>query len=528
MGVVDKLKDVYFSLEDKWYALVDKVSDKLPQFGKLIDKIEEKNIPSFPLAIGIVALIIILVIALLLVNAGSALSIGAVDGSNNPVAGATVDVYLGDNIADSRQTSTDGKAAFFLPNGTYTVKISKEGFVTATQDVTVPGTEEILTLNAEDLTIRKAVALKTANGQVISGSGTLRYSCVGSTDEKVAYYTNGTFTAEVDRNCAEIEVDSISGYNLITARASFAGASEVIVEQQSTETGTVIVNISGATPDVTIPPGLRVSIVGDDGTPAKVDVSGTGTIVFSSVPTKKYYVSVIDPAGNFAPYDGKALGEIKELTKDTPLTFNVTLTKTNTAKITVNARDSADGTPIKGVEVKLILSTNTAMATTQVTGETGQVSFDAADGTTYQVATDHPDYIIAEAKSVTASSSTPQIVDIYLVKATADNSQSLLVKVTDMAGNVVDSAKVTIKALTGDVPIADMTTGADGTAEFFNIDLGTYYAYVAKNAFESTSQTIQIQPRRQNTLEVKMNIGNGTVRVKVLDQENAPLGGATV
>ena len=56
-------KDTYFKLEDKWYSLVDKVSDKLPFIGTTIDTIEAKGIPSFPLAI---ALVLVIVLALFL------------------------------------------------------------------------------------------------------------------------------------------------------------------------------------------------------------------------------------------------------------------------------------------------------------------------------------------------------------------------------------------------------------------------------------------------------------------------------
>ena len=55
----DALKDAYFSVEEKWYGFIDKISDKLPFVGKIVDKMEEKNIPSFPVAIALLVIMIV-------------------------------------------------------------------------------------------------------------------------------------------------------------------------------------------------------------------------------------------------------------------------------------------------------------------------------------------------------------------------------------------------------------------------------------------------------------------------------------
>ncbi len=50
MSFTDSIKDTYYSLEDKWYSFVDKVSEKVPAFGGVIDFIEEKNrIDNYPI-----------------------------------------------------------------------------------------------------------------------------------------------------------------------------------------------------------------------------------------------------------------------------------------------------------------------------------------------------------------------------------------------------------------------------------------------------------------------------------------------
>jgi len=72
--ITDTLKGYYYSAEDKWYHLIDVISDKVPQFGKVVDIIEDKGVPTFPLAITLVLLLIIL-ISFMFVGTGSTLTI---------------------------------------------------------------------------------------------------------------------------------------------------------------------------------------------------------------------------------------------------------------------------------------------------------------------------------------------------------------------------------------------------------------------------------------------------------------------
>ncbi|MDD3084192.1 MAG: carboxypeptidase-like regulatory domain-containing protein, partial [Candidatus ainarchaeum sp.] len=153
------LKEIYFGLEDKWYALVDRVSDKLPFVGKAVDKLEEKGIPSFPTAI-ILLIIILFLIYFLLIGTGQTMIIGVYDAQNNPVELAKVSVFSNGSIIVDRYTNERGQANFFLEDKEYTIKIDKEGFNSITRDFVKPkGTEEKFGLTLEDVLITKAVSL---------------------------------------------------------------------------------------------------------------------------------------------------------------------------------------------------------------------------------------------------------------------------------------------------------------------------------------------------------------------------------
>lgn len=126
MSFTDSIKDAYYSLEDKWYALVDKISEKVPVFGKTIDWIEDKNIPTFPLAIILVILIILLIFFLLTMNNTLPMTIVVVDEKEIAISGATVTVYLNGSPVTQVETNSEGKALFKLASGKYGVRAEKK------------------------------------------------------------------------------------------------------------------------------------------------------------------------------------------------------------------------------------------------------------------------------------------------------------------------------------------------------------------------------------------------------------------
>ncbi|MFA5930876.1 MAG: carboxypeptidase-like regulatory domain-containing protein [archaeon] len=528
MAAIESLKDVYYSLEDKWYNLVDGVSEKVPAVGNIVDALEEKNIPTFPLAIVILILILLLLFVVITSSGNSALSVIVTDDTQSAIEGATVIVLQNDVEKGNQTTSTDGKVVFLLPNGSYSIKIDKENSATQTREITLNGNvEEEFTLSLEDATISKAVYLKTANGSLISGSGSLIYKCKGANEESVANYTNGVFQATVSPSCKEIEVLSLQNYNLVNATASFSGNGAVTVEEIEQTFGKVNVTIT-AESSTSVPAGLRVKLVPMDGTAPIENISlGTAIVSFDNVPVKKYYILITSPDGNYSSYDGSKIGEVKDVLKDTTTQFDVTLQKAVRATTKVIVRDAANNNPILGAEVKLTLATNSNDVRTKLTGATGQVTFDVAENGEYIVTVDHPEYVIGETKAATAGDN----VEVLLTKVDASTSNSILVKVVDGKKNPIDNARVVLKKIDPAEPIiGEKTTGASGEAEFFNLELTkSYMATVSKEGFGSVNSTsIQIVPRTQKVLEVVFDIGEGTIAIKVLDPEKNPLSGVSV
>lgn len=512
MGASDTLKDSYYSAEDAWYRLVDKISDKLPVFGSTVDKIEEKGVPTFPAFIALI-LIILIILFLLLASPASALIVNVVDENGEAVSGAEVTVYLDGETKGTLNTNALGTASFYLPNGFYSVKIDREGYASVTRnEVAADGTEKRFTLTDEDSTLTKAIALKNASGELINGTGTIIYSCVGESSQRYANYENGRFNADFS-DCTELQIDSITGYSIVEGSVSFSEGNSVLVDEIEENTGTITVSLTSEE-DTT---GLKVNLYTEEGTLTKSSTSSSGVVIFENVPTDSYYVVVIDPNGNFNDYDGSQNGDIKELSTDETESFNVILSESNSSTITVTVKDAESGLPISGAEVKRTSEENQNDLETLVTGNSGQVTFNVPTGNSYLIIADHPDYIIPSSQRVSSGG----IAVFDLVEASESNSQSLIVKVSDPTGDAISGTRVVLKR-TDDTKVDEKVTGADGVVEFYNLEVGNYFVFADKPGFDSTtSPSVQVLPRRSTNLDVTLDIGTGIIRFNVSDSGGA-------
>jgi len=129
------LKKAYFFVEDKYYAVLDRINRAIPIY-KVVDPID-KVVPSFALLIGILALLVVLFLAWPLIApylvqppAGYFATIKVMDDeSNNPIAGAEVILTFPDlNEPVAKKTDSSGSAEFDIksPEVTVSIEIKEE------------------------------------------------------------------------------------------------------------------------------------------------------------------------------------------------------------------------------------------------------------------------------------------------------------------------------------------------------------------------------------------------------------------
>jgi len=135
MGVLDSLKDIYFSIEDRYYAFMDYLEEKvhIPVYNFFVNPIEDSGIPSFPFA---------LLLFFVLLGAGfyaymayfaassTSVQISVLGANNEALSGVTVTLLVDGEEFNVSASDENGVALFEgVPVGkTATVKIERDGF----------------------------------------------------------------------------------------------------------------------------------------------------------------------------------------------------------------------------------------------------------------------------------------------------------------------------------------------------------------------------------------------------------------
>ncbi len=140
------LREIYYGIEDKYYALIDWLSNNGLNLKPLVTAIETKGIPSLPLFTAILLLLIGGVYLYLNpsfiqgVGGDATLSITVKTASNEPVEGALVTI-TGAGVSQSASTGSNGAATFTgISKGTkLRVAVSKDGFAPISRDLIAGG-----------------------------------------------------------------------------------------------------------------------------------------------------------------------------------------------------------------------------------------------------------------------------------------------------------------------------------------------------------------------------------------------------
>ncbi len=530
------LKDYYGSAEDKYYALIDWLDKRGLSLYPLIDAIEKRNMPSLPLMLGLLVLIVIALFFafgfLLLPNAAVTFIVSDAE-TGIALEGAEIVVTLASGAAMDGVTDSEGKLTIAVPLGDSIVGVEKTGYESYESGLAVSApTEEEISLERVIEFLSKTIQLMEAGtNQLLDEAVTLRFSCSNpeaSSFEETETSETGTIDLQVPGNCGSLIAQPVSGHSVtngVISDIASASAPQLFLEPAAVNTGIVNVSLNDAAGNALS--GITVQIFKSDGTLGGVSASSAaGTVSFSNVPTATYYVFANDPLGRFAPYDGSQLAEpdLKQLQQDGTISFNVVMQQASVGKVKVIVKDATDQQPVENAVV--YLKKNSAVAATQYTDSAGIGEFDVAENVAYDLEVDAAGYLIATVSNVSASAA---FNEVYLERATADNTQTLLVEVVDSRQKPIDSVRLVLKKVDGTIYANDKVTGADGKAEFTALPLDTYFVYAVKKGFEGkTSDPITIKARQQNTLSIVLPIGFGNIEAVVLDDEMQAVQGAII
>lgn len=542
MGVTDSIKGAYFALEDRYYRMLDWVDEKGVPVYKVVDAIESAGIPSFPVFVILILVILYLLFSVLaggLFAGNSVVTLTITDNQGTGIEGASVAIAVDQKTPVPLLSDAQGKVRREFPKNTQlSISVSKDGFIAQTRKLTVDSDtiEEKFILELQISSFSKTVNLvHGATGALFTSPVSVSFSC--SANSSFSYQTttnNGTITVEnIPNDCGTlIATPNTAGIFFSAGTVDFLspGIAQLSVSEENAAKGTVRVTLSDQSNQPAS--GVNVRLMRSTGTQAGVPFSSrtttaTGSALFDDVPVGRYYIVTYDPVNQkYADYDSSAVNDIKEVTVGQVTDFSATLSFVVTGKIRLSIKDAITKQPVPNVAVYLQKNGVTLTNTSSDLG--GYVEFNVSDNANvYSVRVDNPSYLIATLNNLGKSDS---IIEILLQPLTEGQQTTLEVLVTDQTNKPVENSQVLLKfSPSGDAASEVIGTGIDGKATFTRLEAGNYYAEVIKEGFESvTSSVVTVNERQINLLKVILPIGSGTVDVVVSDSTGALIKGASV
>ena len=534
MAVLDSLKEIYGKIEDKYYSFLDWVEEKgLPVY-KVVDAIEASNIPSFPIAIIFALLILGLIfIGISSMFGGGVLEITVSNTSDTLISGATITVYAEGKLITEGETE-NGIVSLQIPlNTEIEITVIKTGFNEKTINyLAEESNESVNILISEEITEQyKTINLLTAGtNRVLEEEIEVEFYCTGSSFSETKQTSTGKIELIVPSDCDSLVARAYGDYSITdeTIYLSSETRFDLYLEKNEVATGSVIVTISNNQGETI--PGIDISLytVTSDNTSGSAfeskQTSSAGTAMFSGVPSGRYYVIAFDRSGNYGEYDGIEDGVIQEVYSEGVTDFSAVLNDKIVGKIKLLIKNKITEEPISNALVSL--SKNQTKLIELFTNEQGQIEFSIAEDIEYDISIDKTGFILKSLKT-TPSNDYKQVL---LEEATLENSQSLLVTVVDAQTKPIENVRVKLKQNSDGTQIgAELVTGLDGKVIFERLEDGAYYAYALKPGYgDKVSDTVNVNSREVNTVQIKLPIGSGKLSASVVDDQGNIITGATI
>src|SRR3989338_8221648 len=527
------LKDLYFKAEDGYYKFLDWVDARGIPIYSLVDAFEDRGIPTFPIAL-IILIAIIAGIGLLaygIVAPGTSNVMLSVSSDAEAIANADVIITLPNGIVQTGNTTDEGKFLAKLPIGQEVgIKITKSGYKDKAMRFTAKKESESLPLVLELLrkTLSRTIQLlQKGTAELVKEEVAIEFSCSAVAEYKEMKTTsNGIIELSgIPENCGTLYAAPKNGFTTEQDAIELGTSGATVNVYLSEEArGKRAINVYVANEAQQAVAGIEINLKDEGGMQIAKKITGSsGSAVFSEIPAGKYYFVTYDASGKYAEYDGRA--EINELLPDAVLQKNIALFTKAVGKIMLLLKDASTNAPVSNATVKLIKD-GTELAS-KPSAIDGKVEFNVAENVSYDIAIDHPAYML---KTLTNVQKSAAFVDVLLEPATKANANSLKVKVLDEFALPVEDVKVRLhKAADNAIVGSELTTGINGEVVFERLESGNYYAEVLKTGFGSAiSDIAAVMARQENSVFVTLLIGSGTFDVSVLDEETKPLAAAKI
>lgn len=531
------LSDLYYKLEEKYYASLDWFDSKgLHFFYKIDEWFNSKNIPSFPIMTLLSVVILAAIIVLILFLAGAFgvptvnVTMKFVDVSNN-VAVPSLPISLLFNGEELLQTTNaNGELELSLPKDVQIlVNISSDKYALQNNNFIFSQDDSIIArlTNKDAMFGPKTLHLYTDldSKALFSGIVEVDLTCTENPNyiEKKTVVDGIVDVTDLPNDCGELQINSAELGLSQTITASNSSL-DVLVSGKEMKTGLLRVIVQ----DETGSPLKDISVVAfsDDDVYSDSKVTQeTGLVEFNLV-LNKYYLSASDSGiGDYSPMSTKdsiapISGCYDMLKESEPTVCTITMKKSNVGKINLLITD-VSGQPVKEAQIKIYKNEVEFVNDSLKEDAKGVYQKGMPELGPYRVVVDSVQYMIYDNSSIMVSDTATPIV-LEAIKA----SPVLSVIVT---ANNEPVANATVQLMKEGNLLITKNTGADGIAFFDRLETGKVYnAKVIKGDYSQTSQPITLDARLENKLNVQMVIGKGQVDLSVLDKQGNPVSGAQV
>ncbi|PJA17207.1 MAG: hypothetical protein COX63_02880, partial [Candidatus Diapherotrites archaeon CG_4_10_14_0_2_um_filter_31_5] len=524
------LKEIYSAIEEKYYGLMDGIDKTGIPVYKVIDFFESKNIPSFPLFI-IFILLIIGGSFFLLTGAGGFLEtttdFSVIVKSDGIGVDAATLTYELKGEKKTVTTDSDGKAKLEVITGKdFIVTAAKEGFKEskATFNSSKDTTGLMVLISSLLQPIR--VQLLGKGNELLSKNITVNFTCTENNEwnERITVSTGSAELSDVPADCGTILAEP-AGMQCDECNFRADGSLiKIYLDEVETETGTISFTIEDSTGNLL--DGIEVLVIPAGTTIAENSCTTYNGMCNAEVPFGEYYVRATDYSGKMKDFDSKGkTNNIIINSNNQNIEFNtITLEEGAIGEIKLRVKDS-DGKAIENALVKLFKDGTETRE--QRTTSSGEAVIKVAEQINYTITITHPDYLNSGSKTVSPKT---DFYEIILEQATASNKRAISVSVVDEKGEPVENTKLFLKdADTLNIVGDEKITGFDGKAVFDRVAEGEYIVRAEKRGFEGKdSKKIEVKEKEPQEVTIALDIGEGTLEVTVVDKERQPIQSATV
>ena len=529
------VSNVYYALEDKYYAFLDKLQARgLPVY-KVVDKID-KYFPSFIL---LLLILLILLLLFMFVAVPFVLSFfgpkivlfKVVDEGSNPLENVSLSITQ-KGQTNSFMSDAWGLVETEMLDANMLIEAIKEGYIPYNETVTPDTeTENEIILSEEPTSKMLAITVKDAStGQLLSGKVNYTFSCSGGSSNTPPALTG----ADSEKN-----ITVLFSCNMLSVTAASEGYTNKTISSVNVKTrnnldirmtpkekkANLTVKVYDYYEDDPLS-GITVKLKKiqgesyvDTGFSERTDA--TGSTRFDDLPIGTYYAVAEDTSGEYKSSiadDGEIVlvdGDEEQLV----LKIKPLLEPQKIMLKFVDANNSSQ--EIKDVAVYIFKKSDKyELLDIKVSTSDGVIEKLAVDPDyNYFVVASHKEYVtkvIDDITLVDEADDTPQVVTIS--KATSLNSGRIEIFVDRYKDNKsVEGAIVNLYSVEHGFYLATGSTSQDGLIDFNNLAPGRYYAMAFKSSEDGRSNTEQLRAGETLRLNITLVLSSQKFTVTVKD-----------